>query len=171
MWWAMFLSFPPPPLLHHGHAQLCALTRFLLTTCHKKTRSAGRAEVRWLLNGPVMNHCCRCWIGVLFGSLSVKVIFRPIRCRLFWCRWRLSGRTQLWPLNVPAEVRHLNIAPDHESAGQVEAVLGVGSDELVLLTEGVTEHLIQSGGHIDRRQFGQFHIVLPEKHLTGLLSR
>lgn len=59
----------------------------------------------------------------------------------------LSGwapRRTLWPLDVPAQVGHLNVAPDHEGAGQVEAVLGVGSDELVLFTEGVTEHLIQS---------------------------
>jgi len=57
----------------------------------------------------------------------------------------------LWPLDVPAEVGHLHVAPDHEGAGQVEAAFRVGSDQLVVFTEGVAEHLIQSRGHREKK--------------------
>lgn len=38
----------------------------------------------------------------------------------------------------------MHVAPDHEGAGQVEAALGVSTDQLVVFTEGVAEHLVQS---------------------------
>lgn len=57
----------------------------------------------------------------------------------------MRGRVLLLPLDVPAEVRHLHVASDHEGTGQVETVLGVGSDQLVVFTEGIAEHLVQSG--------------------------
>lgn len=95
-------------------------------------------------------------MGLLFGRVNVKVIYAPIRTGvrtplLFWCRMRKSEKRALWPLDVPAEVWHLHVAPQHEGAGQVEAVLGIASYELVVFTEGITEHLVQSGGHRQRR--------------------
>lgn len=44
------------------------------------------------------------------------------------------------------------MAPDHEGAGQVEAVLWVCSDQLVVFTEGIAEHLIQSRGGTFREE-------------------
>lgn len=59
-------------------------------------------------------------------------------------RWN-NPSSSLWvsPLYVPAEVRHLHVATDHEGTGQVQAVFGVSPDQLVVFTEGISEHLIK----------------------------
>ena len=88
-------------------------------------------------------------------------------CWLVGCfRWRLRGWIVLWPLDVPAEVGHLHVAPHHEGAGQVEAVLRVGSDQLVLFTEGITEHLIQSRGHSKRQKVKENYLDYISRYYT-----
>lgn len=141
-WWAIFMHFSSSSLHSSftpwSRMNMCSHSGFCFSfSSQHATWKQGLQGEQWgercVLNGPVMNHCCRCWMGALFGGVSVKVIYGPIRvgvltCGLFWCTRRRSGRMVLWPLDVPAEVRHLHVAPDHEGAGQVEAVLRVGSD-------------------------------------------
>lgn len=115
-------------------------TSFCFSFCWRATCSEGKAEERWVLNGPFMNHCSPYWMGLLSRVWLTCVI-----------QMKTDGGTVLQPLNVPAEVRHLNIAPDHEGTSQVKTLLWVSSDKLVVFTEGITEDLIQSVGYIKSR--------------------
>lgn len=51
------------------------------------------------------------------------------------------------PLNIPAQIWHLNVSTQHKSTGQIQVVFGVGSDQLMILTECIWEHLIQPTKH------------------------
>lgn len=171
----VFVSLLPPfpPLWHHGHAQICALTAASVSVSldnvpqglqgEQWRESRGQVGAEWtshesqlsVLNGGTMGE----WVWrSSMGPVRVGV---PTH-QLFCCR--RSRRMAHWPLNVPAQVRHLHVAPDHEGAGQVEAVLRVSLDELVVFTEGVAEHLIQSGKHSSRRQ--SVHTMFLYKHFT-----
>ena len=46
------------------------------------------------------------------------------------------------PVYVAADVGSLDVTSDHESTGEVEAVFGVRPQHLVVLTEGIGEHLV-----------------------------
>lgn len=60
----------------------------------------------------------------------------------------------LWlgPLDVPAQVRQLHVASDQQGGGQVEVASGVGTDQLVVLAESITEHLVQPGSQQQQQQ-------------------
>lgn len=48
------------------------------------------------------------------------------------------------PLDVPAQVRHLDVPPEHECTCEIHRMPGVRGHQLVLLTKRITKHLIQS---------------------------
>lgn len=76
---------PPFPPLDTMVTQKYVLSQQLLfqflLTCHRVCResSEGRAEERWVLNEPVMNHCCRCWMGYYMGEWVWRSSMGPVR--------------------------------------------------------------------------------------------
>lgn len=56
---------------------------------------------------------------------------------------RRSGDQTLRPLDVPAQIRQLHVASDQQGSSQVEAAPGIGTNQLVVFVESITEHLVQ----------------------------
>lgn len=78
----------------------------------------------------------------------------------------------LWlgPLDVPAQVRQLHVASDQQGGGQVEAASGVGTDQLVVLAESITEHLVQPGSQQQQQQQDRKILEREKRKLNEFIS-